>query len=62
MISKDEEAMKDPTKRFDFLIDAVSASHALNIYLSLLKLDGVMVMVGIPPEAAPVAASDAISR
>ena len=54
VISKDEEAMEKQSRRFDFLIDTVSASHDLNAYLALLKRDGVLVLVGIPAEAIPV--------
>lgn len=41
--------------QFDFLLDTVSASHDLNAYLGLLKLDGQMVVVGIP-DPTPVSA------
>lgn len=54
VISKDEETMQKHQKRFDFIIDTVSALHDLNAYLALLKRDGVLVLVGIPPEAIPV--------
>src|SRR6185369_8657291 len=39
VISKDEDALEKWTKRFDFLLDTVSASHDLNAYLKLLKRD-----------------------
>lgn len=54
VISNDEETMKKHEKRFDFIIDTVSARHDLNAYLALLKRDGVLVLVGIPPEAIAV--------
>ena len=54
VISKDEDALEKWTKRFDFLLDTVSASHDLNAYLKLLKRDGVLALVGIPAEAIPV--------
>ena len=54
VISTDEEAMKKHERRFDFIIDTVSATHDLNAYLALLKRDGALVLVGIPPEAVPV--------
>ncbi len=50
----DYVAMNDPAafsanaSRFDFILDTVSASHDLNSYLTLLKLDGRMVLVGVP--------------
>jgi alcohol dehydrogenase (NADP+) len=54
VISKDQDAMEKQQKRFDFIIDTVSAPHDLSAYLALLKRDGALVLVGIPPEAVPV--------
>ena len=45
VISKDEDAMEKQQKRFDFIIDTVSAPHDLNAYLALLKRDGALVVV-----------------
>ena len=50
VISRDEAAMEQQAKGYDFLIDTVSASHDLNLYLGLLKRDGVLVLVGLPSE------------
>jgi uncharacterized zinc-type alcohol dehydrogenase-like protein len=38
------------------IIDAVSASHDVNEYIHLLKVDGTLVLVGAPEEPLPVAA------
>ncbi|MDQ2961381.1 MAG: NAD(P)-dependent alcohol dehydrogenase, partial [Candidatus Dormibacteraeota bacterium] len=38
-------------RRFDFIIDTVSAQHPYTSYLPLLRRDGVMVLVGLPPPA-----------
>ena len=54
VISKDEDAMKKQEKSFDFIIDTVSAKHDLNAYLALLKRDGVLTLVGAPPDDVPV--------
>ena len=40
---------------FDFILNTVSASHDLNPFISLLKLDGTMVLVGAPDHPLPVA-------
>ena len=40
--------------RFDLVLDTVSARHDLNRHLAMLRVDGAMVLVGVPPEAAPV--------
>jgi len=50
VVSKDEEAVKKHTSSFDFIIDTVSARHDVNVYLDLLKHDGTLTLVGIPPE------------
>ncbi len=54
VISRNEDEMEKQTKHFDFIIDTVSAQHDLNAYLALLKRDGVMVLVGIPPDPFPL--------
>jgi uncharacterized zinc-type alcohol dehydrogenase-like protein len=60
VISKDEDAMEKQAKRFDVMIDTVSASHDLNACLALLKRDGVLVLVGIPADPVPVNAFNLI--
>lgn len=56
VISKNQDAMAKHTGSFDLIVDTVSADHDLNAYLSLVKLDGSMVLVGVPPKPQPVAA------
>jgi uncharacterized zinc-type alcohol dehydrogenase-like protein len=56
VLSKDERAMLAQIGSFDFIIDTVSAPHDVNILLSLLKRDGHLVLVGLPPEPLPVGA------
>jgi uncharacterized zinc-type alcohol dehydrogenase-like protein len=34
---------------FDLIIDTVSADHDVNGLLAMVKLDGTLVMVGVPP-------------
>jgi uncharacterized zinc-type alcohol dehydrogenase-like protein len=56
VISKDMTQMKNHTNSFDFILDTVSAPHDYNIYLTLLRRDGNMVLVGLPdkpPELYP---------
>jgi cinnamyl-alcohol dehydrogenase len=38
----------------DYIIDTVSAAHPLDPYLSTLKLDGKLVMVGIPEKPSSI--------
>lgn len=56
VISKNADAMGKHAGSFDLIVDTVSADHDLNAYLSLLKLDGSLVLVGVPPKPQPVAA------
>jgi uncharacterized zinc-type alcohol dehydrogenase-like protein len=49
-------------RRFDLILDTVSAEHDYNAYLSLLRLDGTMVLLGIPVQPAPVAAFALIGK
>ena len=42
-------------ERFDLIIDTVSAQHDYNAYLGLLKVDGTMVLLGIP-DPSPLSA------
>ena len=39
-------------KSMDLIIDAVAALHDINPFINTLKLDGVMVMVGIPEQVS----------
>jgi uncharacterized zinc-type alcohol dehydrogenase-like protein len=56
VISKDAAAMQKHAGSFDFILDAVSAQHDINAYLSLVKLDGTLTLVGAPERPLPVAA------
>ena len=48
VLSTDAAAMKAHARSFDLILDTVSAPHALDDYLPLLKQDGTMVLVGLP--------------
>jgi uncharacterized zinc-type alcohol dehydrogenase-like protein len=60
VVSKDAAAMGKHAGSFDFILDAVSAQHDINAYLSLLKLDGTVCLVGAPEKPLPVAAFNMI--
>jgi uncharacterized zinc-type alcohol dehydrogenase-like protein len=55
-ITKDEATFRKLANRFDLIIDTVSAPHDYNKYLGILRPQGAMVIVGVPPEPTPVAA------
>jgi alcohol dehydrogenase (NADP+) len=48
--SKNADEMKQHLNSFNFILDTVSAPHDINAYLLLLKLDGNLTQVGVPPE------------
>jgi len=60
VVSKDADAMAKHTASFDFILDTVSAQHDINAYLSLVKLDGTLTLVGVPEHPLPVAAFNVI--
>ena len=45
----------------DFILDTVSAKHDVNTYLHLLRPDGSVVLVGLPPEPLAVNAFSVVS-
>jgi len=47
-------ALRKLAGRFDLVLDTVSAEHDLGAYLGTVKVDGAMVLVGVPPRPAPV--------
>jgi uncharacterized zinc-type alcohol dehydrogenase-like protein len=49
-------------RRFDFMIDTISAPHDLNAHLELLKTDGTYILVGASPESIPLSAFSLILR
>ncbi|HET9552082.1 MAG TPA: NAD(P)-dependent alcohol dehydrogenase [Anaeromyxobacteraceae bacterium] len=40
--------------RFDLIVDTISAPHDYDAYLSMVKVDGAMVLLGVPPAPTPV--------
>jgi uncharacterized zinc-type alcohol dehydrogenase-like protein len=53
-LTSERATFKRLAGHFDFLLDTISAPHDLNAYLGMLKVDGAMVLVGVPPTAEPV--------
>ena len=54
VLTSDEEQVKSVGGYFDFILDTVSAQHDYNMYLNMLRSNGVMVCVGVPPAPIPV--------
>jgi uncharacterized zinc-type alcohol dehydrogenase-like protein len=53
VLSDDESAMRKHRNSFDVIIDTVAVPHNLDAYLSLLRRDGALVLVGIPEDPHP---------
>lgn len=56
VLSKDEAQMAKYAGKLHFVLDTVSGSHDINAYLSLLRVDGALALVGAPEHPLPVAA------
>lgn len=52
----DPNTFKELAGSFDLIINTVSAVIDWNAYLGLLKIDGAMVLLGVPPNPVPVSA------
>jgi uncharacterized zinc-type alcohol dehydrogenase-like protein len=50
VVSKNQNEMNRHLGSFDFILDTVSAPHDLNAYLTLIKRDGTLTLVGAPPQ------------
>ncbi|HEY3270872.1 MAG TPA: NAD(P)-dependent alcohol dehydrogenase [Geothrix sp.] len=55
-LTSEDATFKQLAGRFDLIIDTISAPHDYNKYLGLLRVEGAMVLLGVPPQPAPVAA------
>jgi alcohol dehydrogenase (NADP+) len=52
--SKNPDEMQKHLNSFHFILDTVSAKHDINAYFLLLKRDGNLTQVGVPPEPLSV--------
>jgi uncharacterized zinc-type alcohol dehydrogenase-like protein len=59
-LTSDDATLKKLAGHFDLLVDTVSAPHDYDRYLAMLRVDGAMVVVGVPPAPTPVSASSLV--
>jgi len=52
--------MKQWKSKIDLILDTVSAKHDVNAYLQLLRIDGSVVLVGLPAEPLEIGAFNVI--
>ncbi len=62
ILTKDEEVFEKYKNHFDLLINSVSATLDLNLYLSMLKLNGSLVMVGLSGQPYPIDAFSMLNQ
>ena len=62
VISKNADEMAKHAGSFDFILDAVAATHDINAYINLLARDGNITMVGAPDQPLPVAVFGLLMR
>jgi uncharacterized zinc-type alcohol dehydrogenase-like protein len=56
VITSNREQLDSVRGKFDFILDTVSANHDYQLYLSLLKVNGVHICVGAPPSPSALSA------
>jgi uncharacterized zinc-type alcohol dehydrogenase-like protein len=56
VVSRDADEMRKHAGSFDFILDAVAADHDINAYISLLRRDGNITLVGAPEKPLAVSA------
>jgi alcohol dehydrogenase (NADP+) len=56
VVSRHADEMQKHAGSFDFILDAVSADHDINVYINLLRRDGNLTLVGAPAKPLAVAA------
>lgn len=61
-LSTDPKQMEALKGSFDFILNTVAAKHDLNAFCGLLKVEGKMLLVGIPPEDNTFGAATLISK
>jgi len=60
IVSTDPAQMAAHARSFHFILDTVAADHDINAYLAMLKRDGTLTQVGVPPAPLSVAAFNVI--
>jgi uncharacterized zinc-type alcohol dehydrogenase-like protein len=60
--STDTDAWNAAKESFDRIVDTISAEHDIKNYMSLLAINGMLILVGAPPKPFPLGAFDFIPR
>ena len=62
LLTTDEEQMKAAAGSFDVILNTISAPHEYANYLNMLKVNGTMIVVGVPPKPSEVPAFNLIAK
>src|ERR671920_2457644 len=62
VVTRDPERLAALAGQYDFILDTVSAQHDPNLYLNLLRREGVLALVGAPEKPMEVAAFSLITN
>jgi uncharacterized zinc-type alcohol dehydrogenase-like protein len=61
-LTTDPKQMKGLQNHFDFILNTVSAQHEYGPYLDMLRTNGTMIVVGVPPTPSTVPAFNLIMK
>ena len=61
-LTSDARKMRSLANHFDFILNTVSAQHEYGTYLNLLRTNGTMIVVGVPPTPSAVPAFQLIAK
>jgi uncharacterized zinc-type alcohol dehydrogenase-like protein len=61
-LTSDTAKMDSLKNHFDFILNTISAQHDYSTYLKLLRTNGTMIVVGVPPMPSQVPAFDLIAK
>ena len=61
-LTSNAATMASLANTFDFILNTVSAQHDYGTYMNLLRTNGTMIVVGVPPQASEVAAMKFIGK
>ena len=62
LLTTDKAAVKAKANYFDFILNTVSADHEYGPYLELLRTNGTMIVVGVPPNPSTMPAFNLIMK
>ena len=60
--TNDKSVFKEHAKKFDVILNTVSAEVDIDLYLNLLKLDGILVVIGLPGKPYALNAGTLLNR